>query len=89
VQATSSHPDVLVTAFQGSGGRRTVILLNRSTQEQKITVKWPGAAFRYLETASPREENSVISVGSAGQIEAVVAPGSIVTLTNVELGKVK
>jgi hypothetical protein len=90
VQATSSHPDLLATAFRGEEGRKTVILLNRSTEEQRIAVKWPGAEFRYAETASPGQENSAEPVARAasGQWEVVVKAGSIVTLTNVELGKV-
>ena len=56
---------------------------------QKVEVKWQGARFRYLETASPRQENSVeTSPRPAGAgMEVLVAPGAIVTLTNVELGK--
>jgi hypothetical protein len=52
---------------------------------QKVKVKWRGATFRYLETASPRQENSVEPAGAG--LEVLVAPGAIVTLTNVELGK--
>jgi hypothetical protein len=90
VKATSSHPHVLATAFTGTAGGKTLILLNRSTEEQKIAVQWPGAQFRYLETASPRQENSVerMAQPAGGRVEVLVAPGSIVTLTNVELGKV-
>jgi hypothetical protein len=90
VQATSSHPHVLATAFTGAGGRKTLILLNRSTEQQKIAVKWPGAEFRYLETASPQRENSAEPMPrpASGRVEVLVAPGSIVTLTNVESGKV-
>lgn len=90
VKAASSNAHVLVTAFSGAGGERTLILLNRSVVVQKVEVKWRGARFRYLETASPQQENSVEpSPWPAGaSLELLVAPGAIVTLTNVELGKV-
>jgi hypothetical protein len=84
VKAASSNPDLLGTAFRGARGETTLILLNRSTVAQKVAVKWRGAAFRYLETTSPRQENSVELAG-AGTV--TVAPGAIVTLTNVELGQ--
>jgi hypothetical protein len=85
VRAASSNANLLATAFRGAGGEKTLILLNRSVAAQKVQVKWRGASFRYLETASPRQENSVEPAG-AGR-EVLVAPGAIVTLTNVELGK--
>jgi hypothetical protein len=89
VQAASSNPHVLATAFSGAGGARTLILLNRSAVAQKVAVKWPGSRFRYLETASPRAENQVAPCPqpAAGNLEVRVEPGAIVTLTNVELGK--
>jgi len=88
VKVVSSNPDVLATAFRGAAGERTLILLNRSVVTQSVAVKWAGAAFRYLETASPRQENSIEpSPRQAAGLEVPVAPGAIVTLTNVELGK--
>jgi hypothetical protein len=85
VKSVSSNPHLLATAFRGAGGETTLILLNRSSVAQKVAVKWRGAAFRYLETASPQRENSVEPAGAT--MEALVAPGAIVTLTNVELGQ--
>jgi len=90
VKAASSNTHVLATAFSGAGGERTLILLNRSAVAQKVEVKWRGARFRYLETASPQQENSVEASPrpSGASPEVMVAPGAIVTLTNVELGEV-
>jgi hypothetical protein len=85
VKSVSSNPHLLATAFHGAGGETTLILLNRSSVAQKVAVKWRGAAFRYLETASPQRQNSVEPAGAT--TEVLVAPGAIVTLTNVELGK--
>jgi hypothetical protein len=89
VKAASSNPNLLVTAFSGAQGASTLVLLNRSTAVQKVAVKWPGARFLYLETASPRYENHVApSPQPAGaSLEVLVDPGAFVTLTNVELGK--
>jgi hypothetical protein len=90
VKAASSNPHLLATAFGGAGGERTLILLNRSPVAQKVDVKWPGARFRYLETASPQQENSAEPVPrpAGTSLQVLVAPGAITTLTNVELGKV-
>ncbi|MGO9231134.1 MAG: hypothetical protein ACLQKA_18245 [Bryobacteraceae bacterium] len=89
VKAVSSNPHLLATAFRGAGGERTLILLNRSGVAQKVAVKWPGAAFRYLETASPQQQNSVAPSPqlASASLEVLVAPGAIVTLSNVALGK--
>ncbi|MGP8245685.1 MAG: glycoside hydrolase family 30 beta sandwich domain-containing protein [Bryobacteraceae bacterium] len=89
VKVASSNADVLATAFRGADGESTLILLNRSVAAQKVEVKWKGASLRYLETASPRQENAIEpSPRPAGaSLEVLVAPGAIVTLTNVELGK--
>ena len=90
VGSTSSNANLLVTAFAGDGGRHTLIVLNRSTVRQKISVRWPGAAFRYRETASPQLENAVEPAPAAKRDvwEVTVEPGAIVTLTGVELGHV-
>jgi len=85
VKAASSNAHVLATAFRGAEGERTLVLLNRSPVEQRVRVNWRGAAFRYLETASPQQENSVEAAGPG--MEVPVAPGAIVTLSNVELLK--
>jgi hypothetical protein len=86
VKVASSNANVLATAFRGAGGERTLILLNRSVAAQKVELKWPGASFKYRETASPQQENAVEPAGVG--LEVLVAPGAIVTLSNVELGKV-
>ena len=84
VQAASSNPQLLATAFSGNSGVRTLVMLNRSAAAQRVTVTWPGGAFRYMEVASPERENSV-EPAAAGEV--TVPPGAIVTLTTVELGQ--
>jgi len=85
VEAASSDAHVLATAFEGENGARTVVLLNRSLAPQMVTVAWPGKPFRYLETASPQVENTVAPAPAAA---VKVDPGALVTLSNVELGRV-
>jgi hypothetical protein len=85
VKAASGNPDVVASAFHGAAGERTLILLNRSTQTQRVAIDWPGRSFATMETVDAQHENAVQS-WSGGKVP--VAPGAIVTLTNVELGKV-
>jgi hypothetical protein len=74
----------VATAFSGNAGARTLVLLNRSAVAQRVTVTWPGGAFRYMEVVSPQQENAV-EAAAAGEV--VVPGGAIVTLTNVPLGQ--
>ena len=83
VQAASSNPQLLATAFSGNAGARTLVMLNRSAAAQRVTVTWPGAPFRYREVVSPQQENAVEPMAATGEV--AVPPGTIVTLTNVEL----
>jgi hypothetical protein len=84
VQAASSNQQLLATAFSGNAGPRTLVMLNRSTAAQRVSVTWPGEPFRYMEVVSQQQENAVEAM-SAGEV--TVPPGAIVTLTNVELGR--
>jgi hypothetical protein len=85
VEAASSNPQLLAAAFSGNAGARTLVLLNRSAAAQRVSVTWPGGAFRYMEVVSPQQENAV---EPAARGEVTVPPGAIVTLTNVPLGEV-
>jgi hypothetical protein len=84
VQAASSSPQLLATAFSGNGGARTLVMMNRSTAAQSVSVTWPGEPFRYMEVVSPQQENAVEPMAAG---EVTVPPGAIVTLTNVPLGQ--
>jgi hypothetical protein len=90
VGSTTSNPNLFVTAFSGDRDQHTLIVLNRSTARQEIAVTWPGAVFRYQETASPQQENVVgPAPASKGNVwDLTVDPGAIVTLTGVELGRI-
>src|SRR5574340_77037 len=84
VETVASDSDLLAAAFRGVGSEGTVILLNRGTAPRRVTISWPGATFKYMETASPQEANEV---RPAPEGTVVVQPGSLVTLSNVELGR--
>jgi hypothetical protein len=84
VQAASSNPQLLATAFSGNAGARTLVMLNRSATPQRVSVTWPGEPFRYMEVVSPQQENAIEPIAPG---EVTVPPGAIVTLTNVELGQ--
>jgi len=94
VEVKSSNPDLLATAFMNQG-LATVIILNRSPRAQHTRVNWPGAKLPALEVVDPYHENIVsehpISPPAGGvrnsTAELLLAPGSIVTLSNVPLGK--
>ena len=86
MKAASSNPDILAAAFQDASGKRTLILLNRSARAQRVALGWPGATFTYVETVDAQHENAVKAW--SGGADVSVGPGAIVTMTNVELGKV-
>jgi O-glycosyl hydrolase len=79
VEANSSNSDLLVSAFEGKGDARTVILANRGTSPQTITMNWPGTKWRETERASQYLENTPETVSSS----LVIQPGEIVTLSTL------
>jgi len=90
VEAESSAPDLLVTAFAGDQGRRTLVLLNRASVLRTVRVPVGDPPFAEMEICGPYHENEVQPVppaGADGTIEVAVEPGAIVTLTNVPLGR--
>ncbi|HPA16255.1 MAG TPA: hypothetical protein PLU30_00810 [Verrucomicrobiae bacterium] len=85
VDAISSSPDLLVTAFQGRQGQKTLVALNRATRPMALDIHWPGARFTDVETADPFQPNTIRPF-DAGNSPSV-APGAIVTLTSEPLGR--
>ena len=73
--------DLLVVAFQGAEGA-TVVLLNRGPAPCRVSIQGL-AGFTEMELADPYHENAV-QPAPPGAV--LVAPGSLVTLTNVALG---
>jgi hypothetical protein len=87
VEAQASNTDLLPTAFTGKNGARTLVLLNRFLAPQRVRIHWQGKPFRFLEWASPYEENTV-SPAPAGD-ELLVPSGAIATLSTEELGRLE
>ncbi len=77
VDASSSNPDLLTSAFV-DGAKATLIVLNRSTESQKLDVHWTGRRWTEIERTSLYAENEV-SASVPGEID--VQPGEIVTLS--------
>ena len=85
VEAQASNPDLLSTAFVADNGARTLVLLNRSLAPQRVRIHWEGKPFRFLEWASPYEENTELPAPAGDEL--VVPPGAIATLSTEELGR--
>jgi len=77
VDATASNPNLLTAAFE-DGPKSTLVVLNRSTEPQKLTLQWPGKQWRELERTSLYSENET-TTSVPGEI--VVQPGEIMTLS--------
>jgi len=81
VDASSSTPDLLVTAYEGSGKARTLIATNRGTAPQTLNVNWPGTTWNEMERVSQYAENAREPVPA----KILVQPGEIVTLSTLVL----
>jgi hypothetical protein len=77
VETASSNPDLLTSAFE-DGSKATVIVLNRSTEPQKIDVQWAGRRWTEIERTSLTSENEA---SASLPKDIVVQPGEIVTLS--------
>jgi hypothetical protein len=82
VEATSSDPDLLVTAYVDAKGGKTLVALNRSMRPQTLDISgdgdWDGGKLQ-LERVSLYDENT--ASGLTGKVTAM--PGEIVTLSTV------
>lgn len=83
VEAQTADSDLLTTAFT-DGKRNSLIVLNRSTEAQRLRVDWGGVRWTRMERTSFYDENAEMAVPS----EIVVAPGEIVTLADFSAGEV-
>jgi hypothetical protein len=78
VGATSDNPDVLVSGYEDGKGRSTLVVMNRSTSAQRISVDWNGQHWAQIERTNPYSENATSSKVSADEL---VQPGEIVVLS--------
>ncbi len=88
VEAISSHPDLLVTAFVGDAGE-TVVLVNRSQHKIRYIMPAGMLTFRYLERTSQYTQNRIENLpGVSGSVfELTMLPGEIITLSTVEINQ--
>lgn len=90
VETQSSNSDLLACAFRARENNGTVVLLNRSSRPQRVTVQWPGVRFTEMELVDPYHENEVREVPtwqSKRTVDVDVGPGAVVTISNVPLSK--
>ncbi len=77
VESESSNPDLLTSAFE-DGAKASIIVLNRSTEPQKIDVRETGRHWTEIERTSPYSENES---SASLPTDIIVQPGEIVTLS--------
>ena len=92
IEAETDANDLLVSAFTGEGGAGTVIILNRSTNPRRLRLLWPRMKFTEMEWVDPYYENEIREVPTPRTDDSTavtIAPGALVTLTNVSLGSIE
>jgi O-glycosyl hydrolase len=77
VSASSDNADLLTGAFE-DGDKATLVVMNRSTNPQRLQVDWAGKRWTEVERTSPYLENAVSSQVSQDE---VIQPGEIVVLS--------
>jgi O-glycosyl hydrolase len=82
VDAVTSDPDLLATAYRGPAGAATVVVLNRSDEPFRLAMKWSGVTWQEVERTSQYLENAVSSPPEG----LVIQPGEIVTLSTLVEG---
>jgi O-glycosyl hydrolase len=81
IDATSTNPDLLTTAFTGNGND-TLIVLNRSTEPQRLTI--PAQHWTEIEHTSQRLANST---SATLPTDLIIQPGEILTLSTITTQK--
>jgi len=67
-----------------------MVLLNRGTRARRVHIPEVKGKFQLMEMTAPYSPNHVQLVPETendGSLEVAIEPGSIVTLSNVRLGK--
>ena len=77
VEVQALNTDLLTAAFE-DGDKASLVVLNRSTEPQKLDVRWAGRRWIEVERTSISAENETSLHGSD---PVVVQPGEIVTLS--------
>jgi len=85
VRTESGDPHLFTSAFVSEeGDAATVVVLNRGTTPARVTLEGCPAMLHEIEVADPYHENDTQPFEG---LPVEVAPGAIVTLTNVPLGQ--
>ncbi len=79
VGVSSSDPDLLTTGFTGNGNE-TLVMVNRGTTAQKITIGGASHPWAEMERTGLEEVNQV----SAAPDQVVMKPGEIVVLSTIK-----
>lgn len=82
--AAPGNADLLVSAFAGAAGKKTIVLLNRGTDAARVEIPW-NAPWRQMEHVTQYEENEVV-VAKPGLRDVVIQPGEIVIVSTLEGG---
>jgi O-glycosyl hydrolase len=85
VAAESDMAELLVTTFTGENDKATVVMLNRSIAPLQVSINGLPTVLTTAERTSPFHPNA-IDVDFVPSAPVHIAPGEIVTLTNVALG---
>lgn len=90
IQVESSSNNILVSAFDDASGRKTMILLNRSTVPYQVKIKNAHTEFQYMEKTNLYNENTLVQPPLMPDDEILtfsIDPGSIVTLSDYPIRK--
>lgn len=78
IDAASINPDLMTAAFEDAN-HASLIILNRSTEPQHLTLNWTGKHWVQIERTSPTQENATSATIPS---ELIIEPGEILTLSN-------
>jgi hypothetical protein len=81
LDAASSDKDLLVSAYEGPQGQRTVILTNRSTRTIDLAAPWQGTRWKEMEMVSQYSENDLLTPS----LNIALQPGEIVIYSTVRV----
>lgn len=82
IGATSTNPDLLVSAY-ASDRDQTLVLLNRSTSAQRIALP-AGTAWKQIERTNPYSQNAA-APAPPSLSSLTILPGEIVTLSTLSV----
>ena len=80
-EVDSNNPDLLASGYADSD-QATLILLNRSTAAQRVSIDWPGIIWREIERTSTYSANQTLP---ASGDSVLIQPGQIITLSTLRV----